>query len=248
MTGASKCQSARQAQLGCASYCYLISHHTSTGHLCIVIYHSAVAHQAKHQQGHSTLCRLCTTLIRVCAQHGQCATALSLYDWMRSSPSAGGAGLNPTVYTYTAAMRAALSGNALDRALTVWQDASTSGCATDCRLATTYIEVCAKRGDTQQALLMYSQMRSAAPHSRMAPSVHAYTAAMRAAAEGGMWMSALEIWADMERAGCKPTGDWHEHVLAVCSSSNLLNLHVRLFRIWLHLVGCFESWWVVVRV
>lgn len=40
----------------------------------------------------------------------------------------------------------------------------------------------------------------------MAPSVHAYTAAMRAAAEGGRWRRALDIWDDMARADCRPTG------------------------------------------
>lgn len=40
----------------------------------------------------------------------------------------------------------------------------------------------------------------------MAPSVHAYTAAMRAASEGGRWEAALAIWEDMQQAGCKPTG------------------------------------------
>jgi pentatricopeptide repeat protein len=63
--------------------------------------------------------RLCTTLIRVCAQHGQAATALSLYDWMRASREDNGGGLIPTVFTYTAAMRAALTGSMMDRALQV---------------------------------------------------------------------------------------------------------------------------------
>lgn len=66
-------------------------------------------------------CRLCTTLIRVCSQHGQAVTALAIYDWMRAAPEEGGAGLRPTVYTYTAAMRAALTGNLMDRALQVGQ-------------------------------------------------------------------------------------------------------------------------------
>jgi len=66
----------------------------------------------------------------VCAQHGQAATALSLYDWMRMPVSDGGAGLECTVYTYTAAMRAALSGNMLDRALEVWSDAG--ACIASC--------------------------------------------------------------------------------------------------------------------
>lgn len=49
-------------------------------------------------------------------------------------------------------------------------------------------------------------MRDAPRDSRMAPSVHAYTAAMRAASEGGRWEAALAIWEDMQKAGCKPTG------------------------------------------
>ena len=51
------------------------------------------------------------------------------------------------------------------------------------------------------------QMRDAPKDSRMAPSVHAYTAAMRAASEGGRWEAALAIWDDMLKAGCKPTGE-----------------------------------------
>lgn len=57
-----------------------------------------------------------------------------------------------------------------------------------------------------RALSMYQDMRAAAPGSAMAPTVHTYTAAMRAAAEGGAWESALDIWKDMEAAGCRPSG------------------------------------------
>lgn len=78
-----------------------------------------VLHEWLLSMGHTPDDRLCTTLIRVCSQHGQTMTALSLYDWMRSSQRAGGAGLIPTVYTYTAAMRAALTGNMIDRAVKV---------------------------------------------------------------------------------------------------------------------------------
>lgn len=72
--------------------------------------------------GHQPDDRLCTTLIRVCAQHGQALTALGLYDWMRAPRPAGGAGLVPTVFTYTAALRAALCGNLLDHAYKVLLD------------------------------------------------------------------------------------------------------------------------------
>ncbi len=37
-------------------------------------------------------------------------------------------------------------------------------------------------------------------------AVHAYTAAMRAASEGGQWEAALAIWDDLVNAGCTPTG------------------------------------------
>lgn len=57
-----------------------------------------------------------------------------------------------------------------------------------------------------RALSMYQDMRAAAPASAMAPTVHTYTAAMRAAAEGGAWERALDVWKDMEAAGCRPSG------------------------------------------
>lgn len=80
-------------------------------------------------------------LIRVCSEHGQAVTALSVYEWMKAPASVGGAGLGPTVYTYTAAMRAALAAGLLDRALRVWEDAQAAQCPLDCRLCITYIEV-----------------------------------------------------------------------------------------------------------
>ena len=49
----------------------------------------------------------------------QALTALNIYDWMRARPVEGGAGLRPTVFTYTAAMRAALAGGLVERALKV---------------------------------------------------------------------------------------------------------------------------------
>lgn len=83
-----------------------------------------VLHEWLLSMGHIPDDRLCTTLIRVCSQHGQAMTALSLYDWMRSSQREGGAALVPTVYTYTAAMRAALTGNMIERAVKVSISAS----------------------------------------------------------------------------------------------------------------------------
>lgn len=88
----------------------------------------------------------------------------------------------------------------------VWDDAVAAGCEPDCRMCTSLLEVCTRSGDTARALAMYDRMRDAAPGSRLAPSVHAFTAAMRAAADGGRWEKALCIWSDMVAAGCQPTG------------------------------------------
>lgn len=88
-------------------------------HLQATWQRALVLHEWLLELGHQPDDRLCTTLIRVCAQHGQALTALGLYDWMRAPRTQGGAGLIPTVFTYTAALRAALSGNLLDRAYKV---------------------------------------------------------------------------------------------------------------------------------
>lgn len=88
----------------------------------------------------------------------------------------------------------------------VWDEAIKAGCPIDCRMCTTLIEVCTRKGHTERALGMYEMMRDAERGSKLAPSVHAYTAAMRAAAEGGLWQRALDIWKDMEAANCPPSG------------------------------------------
>ena len=95
----------------------------------------------------------------------------------------------------------------------VWDDAVADGCEADCRMATTLIEVCSRAGNTQRAIRTYDAMRAAPPGSRMAPSVHAYTAAMRAAAEGGFWQRALDMWDDMTQASCRPTGELLEQTV-----------------------------------
>lgn len=79
--------------------------------------------------------RLCVTAST------QAVTALNIYDWMRARVAQGGAGLRPTVFTYTAAMRAALAGNLIERALSVWDDAVAAGCEPDCRMCTALVEV-----------------------------------------------------------------------------------------------------------
>ena len=89
----------------------------------------------------------------------------------------------------------------------VWDDAIKAKCQLDCRICTTLVEVCTRMGLTDRALSTYELMRTAPPNSKMAPTVHAYTAVMRAAAEGGKWERALSIWSDMEAARCAPSGN-----------------------------------------
>lgn len=181
--------------------------------------------------GHALDGRLATTLLRAASQHGAAVTALGLYDWMRAPVEEGGAALQPTVFTYTAAMRAALAGGLLDRALQVWDDAAAAGCAPDCRMATALVEVSARRGDTDRALAAYAAMRDAPRGSRLSPSVHAYTAAMRAAAEGGRPEAALAIWDDLEatRPAVRPTGHAFAAAISACAGAGDWRRAVRLF-------------------
>eukprot|EP01025_Chloroclados_australasicus_P053141 TRINITY_DN6228_c0_g1_i1.p1 TRINITY_DN6228_c0_g1~~TRINITY_DN6228_c0_g1_i1.p1 ORF type:complete len:748 (+),score=53.60 TRINITY_DN6228_c0_g1_i1:173-2416(+) len=179
--------------------------------------------------GHKPDNRLCTTLIRVCSQHGQAQTALSIYEWMKKPSIQGGAGLQCTVYTYTAAMRAALGGNLLERALQIWEDSQLSGVQSDARLCTVYIEVCSRLNRIQDALQMYATMLNSPRDSVLAPTVHAFTAAMRAATEGGHWNMALEIWNDMERYGCQPTGHAYAAAISACAAGSQWMMAVKLF-------------------
>ena len=180
--------------------------------------------------GHTPDARLATTLIRVAAQHGAAVTALGLYDWMRAPASEGGAALEPSVYTYTAAMRAGLAGGLLDRAAGVWGDAVAAGAAPgDARLATAYLEVCGRRGDAEAALALYRAMRAAPRASPLTPTVHTYTAAMRAAASGGRWGEALAVWADLEAAGVRPTGHAYAAAISACAGAGEWRTAVDLF-------------------
>jgi len=78
---------------------------------------------------------------RFCSEHGQAQTALSVYDWMRAPAGVGGAGLAPTVYTYTAAMRPAPGSWPAGQSPRRWEDAQAASCPMDCRLCITFIEV-----------------------------------------------------------------------------------------------------------
>ena len=88
----------------------------------------------------------------------------------------------------------------------MWQDARVAGVPPDSHMCIAYMELCTRLHRTDQALAVYAQMRAAPAGSAMTPTAHAYTAAMKAACEGGLWARALEIWGEMEAAGCPPSG------------------------------------------
>ncbi|KAK9833369.1 hypothetical protein WJX84_000847, partial [Apatococcus fuscideae] len=178
---------------------------------------SLLLHTWLQDLGHRPDARLCTSLIKVASSHGQGSTALSIYEWMRAKREEGGAALQGTVHTYTVAMRAGLAANMLPQALKVWDDAIATGCQPDCRMCTALLEICTRSGDTDRALSVYRDMRGAGPNSALAPTVHTYTAAMRAAAEGGAWESALDIWQDMEMAGCRPSAHAYSAAISACA-------------------------------
>ncbi len=72
-------------------------------------------------------------------------------------------------------------------------------------------------------------MRDAPPGSAMRPSVHAYTAAMRAATEGGQWARALGVWEDLRRSGCQPTGHAYAAAISACAAGQDWARAVALF-------------------
>ena len=68
------------------------------------------------------------------------------------------------------------------------------------------MQACTRMGQSSKALAAYVRMRSAPPLSALAPSVHAYVAAMQAACEGKRWKKALGVWADLKASTCQPNG------------------------------------------
>jgi hypothetical protein len=70
--------------------------------------------------------------MRLCAQHKDTISALAIYEWMRSPATVGGAALQPNVFTYTVAMRAALNSGMLDKSMQVRTAVGMSGGGCGC--------------------------------------------------------------------------------------------------------------------
>jgi len=63
-------------------------------------------------------------------------------------------------------------------------------------------------------------MLTAPKDAAMAPTVHAFTTAMRAATEGGRWDKTLEIWKDIEKYGCHLTGHAYAAAISACAAGS----------------------------
>ncbi len=175
--------------------------------------------------------RLATTVVRLCADNGDAVAALGVYEWMRAPKEAGGAGLQPSSRTYVAVMKAALCARLPERAVQVWTDAEAAGFRPDGRMCVVQMEACARLGQTDRALSVYAAMRSQPAGSPTAPTVHAYTAAMKAACDGERWDKAMSIWEDLWGSELQPNGHAYSAAMRACAAR----------KDWLRAVSLFED-------
>jgi pentatricopeptide repeat protein len=132
--------------------------------------------------------RTCTTLIISLAQHSQFTRSLQIYNWMRAD-----LGLQPTVYTYTAVMKAALAAGDIETALNVWRDAKRTRTTRDDKLTCTYMSVLLRAGRLRQVLQLHGEMCAA----QGGVPQQAAALAMRAETRLGRPEAALSIWSKM---------------------------------------------------
>lgn len=183
--------------------------------------------------GHDFDDRLCASLIRICTKHNAAEKALEIYEWMRRSKRAGGAGLRGSVFTYTAAMRAAIANKQLDYALDIWQHASMSiPDDIDCQISTVLIEALDKKGENQRALETYRELKSRYANGCGGPlTVHTYTAAIHAAAScpNACIDDIVQIWNDMKENKVKPSAHAYTVMITAYGSFGMWRDSISLF-------------------
>eukprot|EP00890_Picochlorum_soloecismus_P006443 jgi/Picsp_1/67/NSC_00067-R1_pentatricopeptide repeat-containing protein len=183
--------------------------------------------------GHEFDDRLCASLIRICAKHNAAGKALEIYEWMRRSKRAGGAGLNGSVFTYTAAMRAAIVDKQLDYALDIWQHALVSiPDEIDCQISTVLIEALDKKGENRRALETYRELKAKYANGCGGPlTVHTYTAAIHAASSSPNVCKEdiLEIWNDMKKNKIKPSAHAYTVMISAHGSLGMWRDSISLF-------------------
>lgn len=183
--------------------------------------------------GHEFDDRLCASLIRICTRHNAAGKALEIYEWMRRSKRAGGAGLTGSVFTYTTAMRAAIVDRQLDYALDIWQHALVSiPDEIDCQISTVLIEALDKKGENQRALETYRELKSKYSNGRGGPlTVHTYTAAIRAASSSphACKDDIYQIWNDMKEDKVKPSAHAYTVMISAHGSLGMWRESISLF-------------------
>ena len=168
---------------------------------------------------------MCFLWRRVCSQHGQALLAFNIYDWMRTPAAQGGAGLRPTVFTYTAAMRAALAGNLIDRALKVSIPLPTS--ALLCTPALSWalqhrVNGAAPVCTTTMAHHDCRRLHGDRLHSQGAQVLEGFHVMRLTDCDGGLYavyMCCLvaQVWEDAVAAGCDPDSRMCTTLLEVCT-------------------------------
>lgn len=182
-----------------------LGRHQATWKRAILLFDWLVEH------GHDFDERLCASVIRICTNNRQVTKALDIYEWMTRSKASGGGGLCCSVYTYTSVMKAALIKGDFEYALAVWNHANTSiPDKLDNHITAVLIEALDRKGDVDKALETFSHVQSSQDSS---PSVHTYTAAIKAATNGKRYSDAFAIWKELKASGTKPSGHAYASII-----------------------------------
>ena len=144
---------------------------------------------------------------------------------MRTPAAQGGAGLRPTVFTYTAAMRAALAGNLIDRALKVSIALPTSVllCTPALSWALQHrVNGAAPVCTTTMAHHDCRRLHGDRLHSRGAQVLEGFHVMRLTDCDGGLhavYMCCLmaQVWEDAVAAGCDPDSRMCTTLLEVCT-------------------------------
>ena len=204
-----------------------LGRHRATWDRCLLVYCWL------RESGHEFDDRLCASLIRICTKHNASEKALEIYEWMRRSKRAGGAGLRGSVFTYTAAMRAAIASKQLDYALDIWQHALISiPDEIDCQISTVLIEALDKKGENQRAVETYRELKSRYANGCGGPlTVHTYTAAIHAASSSpnACIDDIVQIWNDMKGNKVKPSAHAYTVMITAYGSLGMWRDSISLF-------------------
>eukprot|EP00191_Tetraselmis_sp_GSL018_P019157 CAMPEP_0177591312 /NCGR_PEP_ID=MMETSP0419_2-20121207/7925_1 /TAXON_ID=582737 /ORGANISM="Tetraselmis sp., Strain GSL018" /LENGTH=461 /DNA_ID=CAMNT_0019082035 /DNA_START=245 /DNA_END=1627 /DNA_ORIENTATION=+ len=163
--------------------------------------------------GHTPDARLCTSVMRVCCANNEGIRSLTLFDWMQSPPVAGGPGLEPNVFTYTVAVKAAVQSGQPARAEQIWRQSLASGCRPDSHLVRAAMEARLRVGDPDAALELFDQFEAL-----VGPSVHMSNSAMKAAVAAGKPALALDLFERIDSASPRASLEAYTTAISACTA------------------------------